>query len=209
MWMASLVIMLCSWLSYVDRQTLAVLSPMILRDTGLSIAAFSDAVSAFSIAYMIGNPLWGSLLDRIGLRIGMLVAVGVWTLASVSHAWVSGFAGFVLALVELVEKFPVVDDPADGRVSGGRHLHQVQALAPRQLQGLEGRHDAQLLPFLIDYPDFPSANPLVHANKSVSDKSALLAPRGPTNNFNSSVQEKGLPGPNGGFKLTISPPECR
>jgi ACS family hexuronate transporter-like MFS transporter len=59
MWVASLVIMLCSWLSYVDRQTLAVLSPMILRDTGLSIAAFSDAVSAFSIAYMIGNPLWG------------------------------------------------------------------------------------------------------------------------------------------------------
>ena len=66
MWVASLVIMLCSWLSYVDRQTLAVLSPMILRDTGLSITAFSDAVSAFSIAYMIGNPLWGSLLDRIG-----------------------------------------------------------------------------------------------------------------------------------------------
>ena len=69
-----------------ERQTLAVLSPMILHDTGLSIAAFSDAVSAFSIAYMIGNPLWGSLLDRIGLRIGMLLAVGVWTLASVSHA---------------------------------------------------------------------------------------------------------------------------
>jgi ACS family hexuronate transporter-like MFS transporter len=97
MWVASLVIMLCSWLSYVDRQTLAVLSPMILRDTGLSIAAFSDAVSAFSIAYMIGNPLWGSLLDRIGLRIGMFLAVGLWTLASVSHAWVSGFAGFALA----------------------------------------------------------------------------------------------------------------
>ena len=97
MWVAPLVIMLCSWLSYVDRQTLAVLSPMILRDTGLSIAAFSDAVSAFSIAYMIANPLWGSLLDRIGLRIGMLLAVGVWTLASVSHAWVSGFAGFALA----------------------------------------------------------------------------------------------------------------
>ena len=97
MWVASLVIMLCSWLSYVDRQTLAVLSPMILRDTGLSIAAYSDAISAFSIAYMIANPLWGSLLDRIGLRIGMLVAVGVWTLASVSHAWVAGFAGFALA----------------------------------------------------------------------------------------------------------------
>jgi MFS transporter, ACS family, hexuronate transporter len=97
MWVASLVIMLCSWLSYVDRQTLAVLSPMILKDTGLSIAAYSDAISAFSIAYMIANPLWGSLLDRIGLRLGMLIAVGIWSVASVSHAWVTGFAGFALA----------------------------------------------------------------------------------------------------------------
>jgi MFS transporter, ACS family, hexuronate transporter len=97
MWVPSLVIMLSSWLSYVDRQTLAVLSPMILKDTGLSIAAYSDAISAFSIAYMIANPLWGSLLDRIGLRLGMLIAVGIWTAASVSHAWVTGFAGFALA----------------------------------------------------------------------------------------------------------------
>jgi ACS family hexuronate transporter-like MFS transporter len=97
MWVASLVIMLCSWLSYVDRQTLAVLSPMILRDTGLSVSDYADAISVFSIVYMIGNPVWGSILDRIGLRVGMLLAVAVWTAASVSHAWVSGFAGFALA----------------------------------------------------------------------------------------------------------------
>jgi ACS family hexuronate transporter-like MFS transporter len=97
MWVASAVIMLCSWLSYVDRQTLAVLSPMILRDTGLSVQAYAGAVSAFNFAYMIANPLWGSILDRIGLRIGMLIAVGIWTAASVSHAWVTGFVGFALA----------------------------------------------------------------------------------------------------------------
>ncbi len=97
MWLPSGVIMLCSWLSYVDRQTLAVLSPMILKDTGLSIAAYSDAISAFSIAYTIANPLWGALLDRIGLRVGMLLAVGIWSVASVSHAWVMGFAGFARA----------------------------------------------------------------------------------------------------------------
>jgi ACS family hexuronate transporter-like MFS transporter len=89
--------MLCSWLSYVDRQTLAVLSPMILKDTHLSVSAYADAISAFSIAYMIANPLWGSLLDRIGLRIGMVLAVGIWSIASVAHAWVTGFLGFASA----------------------------------------------------------------------------------------------------------------
>jgi ACS family hexuronate transporter-like MFS transporter len=97
MWVAPAAISLCSWLSYVDRQTLAVLSPSILQDTHLSVQAYATAVSAFNFAYMIANPVWGSILDRIGLRIGMLVAVAVWSAASTSHAWVTGFLGFALA----------------------------------------------------------------------------------------------------------------
>src|SRR5215468_7627370 len=86
-WVPVLVMMTCSWLSYIDRQALAVISPMILKDTGLSASDYADAGAAFSIAYMIGNPLWGSLLDYVGLRLGMLIAVGIWTVASASHAW--------------------------------------------------------------------------------------------------------------------------
>ena len=39
--------MLATLIAYVDRQTLAVLSPMILADTGLTAASFADALSAF------------------------------------------------------------------------------------------------------------------------------------------------------------------
>ena len=97
MWVPVVVMMTCSWLSYIDRQALAVISPMILKDTGLSAASYADAISIFSVVYMIANPLWGSLLDYVGLRIGMLAAVGIWTLASASHAWVGGFLGFAAA----------------------------------------------------------------------------------------------------------------
>jgi ACS family hexuronate transporter-like MFS transporter len=96
MWVASSAMMLCSWLSYTDRQILAVLSPMILRDTGLTAQSYAEVVSAFSIAYMIANPLWGSILDFVGMRVGMLAAVTIWTLASASHAWMAGFLGFAL-----------------------------------------------------------------------------------------------------------------
>ena len=104
-WVASVAMMLCSWLSYIDRQILAVLSPMILRDTGLSAQSYAEVVSVFSIAYMVANPLWGSILDYIGMRTGMLAAVAVWTVASTSHAWMAGFAGFaaVRALLGLGE----------------------------------------------------------------------------------------------------------
>jgi MFS transporter, ACS family, hexuronate transporter len=97
MWVPVVVMMTCSWLSYIDRQALAVISPMILKDTGLTAASYADAVSVFSIVYMIANPLWGSLIDYVGLRVGMLAAVGIWTVASASHAWVAGFLGFAAA----------------------------------------------------------------------------------------------------------------
>jgi MFS transporter, ACS family, hexuronate transporter len=97
MWVPVGVMMSCSCLSYIDRQALAVISPMILSDTRLSGAGYADAISIFSIVYMLANPLWGSLLDYVGLRTGMLIAVGIWTIASVSHAWVGGFLGFAAA----------------------------------------------------------------------------------------------------------------
>jgi MFS transporter, ACS family, hexuronate transporter len=97
MWLPVTAMMTCSCLSYIDRQALAVISPMILKDTGLSAASYAEAISVFSIVYMIANPLWGSLLDYAGLRAGMLAAVGIWTLASASHAWVAGFLGFAAA----------------------------------------------------------------------------------------------------------------
>ncbi len=96
-WVPCLGMALCSWLAFVDRQVWAVLSPTILRDTGLTARQFADASSFFFLAYMIANPLWGSILDYVGLRIGMLLAVALWTGASMSHAWMSGFVGFALA----------------------------------------------------------------------------------------------------------------
>ena len=97
MWAPSAAMMSCGVLAYIDRQTLAVLSPTILQDTGLSAEAYATALSAFSFAYMIGNPLWGSFLDFVGLRLGMILAVTLWTMASVSHAWVGGLVGLLLA----------------------------------------------------------------------------------------------------------------
>jgi len=94
MWVASVAMMACSWLSYVDRQVLAVLSPTILSATHLNAQSYGEIVSFFSVAYMVANPFWGAVLDYVGLRIGMIAAVAIWSVASAAHAGMSGFAGF-------------------------------------------------------------------------------------------------------------------
>lgn len=93
--------MLVSLISYIDRNTLAILAPTILQETGLTGEQYGYVVSAFSFAYMIGNPLWGSLLDRFGLRRGMTCAVAFWSAASGAHAFTSGFFGLAAARAAL------------------------------------------------------------------------------------------------------------
>jgi ACS family hexuronate transporter-like MFS transporter len=93
--------MLVSLISYVDRNTLALLAPTILKETGLSGEQYGFIISAFSVAYMVGNPVWGRILDRVGLRLGMTAAVSAWTAASAAHAFAGGFLSFAAARAAL------------------------------------------------------------------------------------------------------------
>lgn len=96
-WAPTTAMMVVSLVSYIDRNTLALLSPTLLAELHLSAEEYGWMISCFSVAYTIGNPVWGRVLDRVGLRYGMLLAVALWSLASASHAFVASFAGFALA----------------------------------------------------------------------------------------------------------------
>jgi ACS family hexuronate transporter-like MFS transporter len=100
-WWPSVVMMLGTLLSYLDRQILALLSPMILKETHLTAHAYTQTISAFSYAYMLSTLVWGPVLDRIGLRMGMLISLSIWMVSSASHSLVSTFLGFALARAAL------------------------------------------------------------------------------------------------------------
>jgi ACS family hexuronate transporter-like MFS transporter len=96
-WLPAVSMMLVTTLSYIDRNTLALLAPSILRETHLSNEQYGFIISGFSIAYMLCNPLWGRIVDRLGVRLSMAAGVALWTLASVSHTFAGGFRGFLAA----------------------------------------------------------------------------------------------------------------
>ncbi|MGA3202030.1 MAG: MFS transporter [Bryobacteraceae bacterium] len=123
-WLPAFSMMLVSTISYIDRNTLALLAPTILRDAHLSNEQYGFIISAFSIAYMLGNPLWGHVLDRIGVRAGMTAAVSLWTLASVSHVFAFGFRGFAIARAVL--------GFGEGATFPGSLRTVVQTLRPEQ-----------------------------------------------------------------------------
>lgn len=89
--------LLLSFLSYVDRSVLAILSPTILTELHLSATQYGYAILVFSLCYMIANPIWGFWMDRVGLWITTLTAVLIWSLASGGHGLMLGFAGMCIA----------------------------------------------------------------------------------------------------------------
>jgi len=97
LWAPCLAITLLTFISLVDRSILGILSPVILRDLHLTASQYGTAILVFSICYMASNPVWGLLMDRVGLFVAIAVAVGIWSLASGAHALLSGFLGLCIA----------------------------------------------------------------------------------------------------------------
>ncbi len=90
-WVLTLVATFTMAVSYIDRQTLSVIAPTVQAQLHIDDVAYGWLVSAFSIAYLVGAPVAGSLIDRVGARRGLLVAVLVWSGVAALHTLVPGF----------------------------------------------------------------------------------------------------------------------
>jgi predicted MFS family arabinose efflux permease len=77
--------------SYFDRQAFAALAPTILPALGMNKTQLGLLGSAFAWAYMIGSPLAGRLIERVGPRRGLVGAVVVWSIVAALHALAPGF----------------------------------------------------------------------------------------------------------------------
>jgi len=84
-------------INYVDRQVLSVLAPFLQERFSWSEQQYSNIVFAFQTAYAIGLLCAGAVIDRLGTRIGYALAIGIWSLAAMSHALAASVLGFAMA----------------------------------------------------------------------------------------------------------------
>jgi ACS family hexuronate transporter-like MFS transporter len=88
-------------INYIDRQVLGVLKPMIEQDLGWSEIDYSNIVLAFQASYAVGLLVVGRLLDRVGTRLGMALAIGLWSIAAMFHGAARTVLAFVVARMVL------------------------------------------------------------------------------------------------------------
>lgn len=93
-WFVVGLVALATIINYIDRGALGVLWPEISNDLGLTKLDYAIIINVFTFAYAFGQTLFGKIFDWIGTRLGFVLAISVWSIATMLHAVASGMASF-------------------------------------------------------------------------------------------------------------------
>ena len=114
-------------INYIDRQVLGLLKPVLEKDLGWREADYGWIVFAFQFAYALMMPFAGRLIDKLGTRLGYLLAVVVWSIAAMAHSLARdalqfGLARFALGFGESANFPAAIKTVADWFPQGERAL---------------------------------------------------------------------------------------
>ena len=99
-WWVIALVALATVINYIDRQALSVLWPYMGNEiypdyTDDQLKNVLGIVSTvFLFSYAIGQALFGKIFDWIGTRLGFVLSIGVWSLATALHAFAQGILTF-------------------------------------------------------------------------------------------------------------------
>src|SRR5271155_1182954 len=102
-WVVCGLLFLATTINYMDRTALGLVEPMLKhllggdQDLALYNRRYSDIVNCFILAYGLGFLVAGRVVDRVGVKKGYALSIGLWALASLSHVLARTPFGFGMA----------------------------------------------------------------------------------------------------------------
>ena len=120
-WVICSLLFFAATVNYIDRQVIGILKPTLAEEFGWTELDYSWIVFAFQTAYAIGLLFVGKLMDRIGTKKGFAIAIVVWSLAAIAHAWAVGIGTL---------SSPFVSPIVQGVVSGFNAISSLFGAAP-------------------------------------------------------------------------------
>ncbi|WP_205952603.1 MFS transporter [Pantoea stewartii] len=102
-WHMILLVCFITIINYLDRTALGVAAPTIMKELDISKEHYSWVVSAFQLAYTIGQPIVGYVIDTIGLKLGFFLCAMIWGVATLMHSLMGSWQG--LAAVRAIMGF--------------------------------------------------------------------------------------------------------
>ena len=119
-WVICGLLFFATTINYIDRQIIGILKPTLVAEFGWADErTYAAIVFSFQLAYAIGLLLAGRIMDKLGTRLGLALAVVLWSLAAIAHAWAHWVpAWFTLPTVNLDDKTGLTLAPLFGAAAG-------------------------------------------------------------------------------------------
>ncbi|MBC9035054.1 MFS transporter [Sphingomonas sp. JC676] len=96
-WVICALLFASTTLCYMDRQIFGLLKPTLDLELGWSETVYGDVIATFSLMYACGYLFGGRLMDRIGVRRGLSLAVAGWSISAALHGLMTTALGFKFA----------------------------------------------------------------------------------------------------------------
>lgn len=96
-WVICALIFAMITINYMDRMVFGVLSPELKKIFTWSDADYANITFWFEVGYTFGLAFVGRILDRIGTRLGLAIALAGWCIALAMHSGMATIVGFCLA----------------------------------------------------------------------------------------------------------------
>ena len=85
-WVVCALLFFAITINYVDRQIIGVLKPTLAEHFGWQReSTYANIVFVFQLCYAVGLLISGWVIDRIGVKAGLALAVGIWSIAAAAH----------------------------------------------------------------------------------------------------------------------------
>lgn len=118
-WIICALLLFAATINYVDRQIIGILKPTLSAEFGWSDERiYAGIVFSFQLAYAIGMLLAGPFIDRIGLRRGFTIAIVIWSVAAVGHAFAHKLPDFSLPALVIDAKLGLAFITLSGAAAG-------------------------------------------------------------------------------------------
>ncbi len=102
-WVVCGLLFMATTVNYMDRSALSLVEPILKHILGGDQNLvqynrnYSNIVNCFILAYGLGFLVAGRVIDRIGVKKGYALSIGLWAVASISHAFARTPVGFGIA----------------------------------------------------------------------------------------------------------------
>jgi ACS family hexuronate transporter-like MFS transporter len=101
-WVICALLFFATTINYIDRQVIGILKPALTKEfQWQDERIYAAIVFNFQLAYAIGLLLAGRVMDRIGTRRGLAMAVVLWSIAAIGHAAADWFSWLKLPTLNL------------------------------------------------------------------------------------------------------------